>query len=474
MRRSFLVSLLMLWLLFTGIAAAEMAARDPYTGPQPEPGFLGISVRWVPAGIEILSVDTGGPGDQAGLKPYDVLVGQADPLTPTILKPFRSCPPGTRRIVHVTRSGEHMTFRCTWETMSADRRLRLERRMATATGLLGQVEVVSGRKVGIRLFAPAGRIPRLAEAKASLQRGKEHLSALSILHGQDDWRVVAEVSESSVAPQVNDLALFQWEQPQVATAWGPNWRPAPAPAPKTYRHTGRRKVRVPSHLLNPHLELVQSHFDRMLSALPPGLRALGSDTRMMIDATAELNAGAGLDRRGRPVITVTRGMVELIFLLAYVGAAADEQTLEAALNDIDRLAFVAAARAEHFPLPKGFAARTRDAAFLRRLDSIAKPMYCFVLGHELGHLALAHQAQDESLLGRMVSGEQEMEADKVAARIVQETGGDEVAVLIFTSYMAKVEQYKGSEGDQSIPDYLQGHPDWVDRTSYLLGVFSTN
>ena len=41
---------------------------------------------------------------------------------------------------------------------------------------------------------------------------------------------------------------------------------------------------------------------------------------------------------------------------------------------------------------------------------------------------------------------------------------------MFAGFMTRVENYQGA---QYVPDYLQTHPDWRDRTSFLEGVFST-
>ncbi len=463
--------LVLAWLL---AAATARADSDGFFPPDlPEPGFLGLSTRWEPGGALVLSVDTDGPADQAGLRPGDVIVAQANPLTPQRLEGLHSMPPGTRSILHVRRHGTAMTFRCTWDVLSPERRQRMERSLPHLTSLSGCVEVVSGRQVGIHLMAPAGGLPRLQTAKAHLQQGNIRLADLSFLRTHDDWRIVAEVPEGATLPKLHDVAVFVMSPPPRPITWGPNWtppeRPEPDPAPAS--RVPARRVQVPVSLLNEHLKVVRAHYKTLLAALPQEVRQIGQTVTLEIDHSPDLNAFARMDAQGRRSIVLTRGMSELLMLLGYIQAVLPEKTLESSLQEMDRMALVKAlSEVREFTLPSGFLSRTRDSAFRRRMDACAAPMYTFVLGHELGHHLLAHEKNDSDLLGRMLSREQEKQADSLAARMVQATGGDKSSVLLFAGFMTRVENYQGA---QYVPDYLQTHPDWRDRTSFLEGVFST-
>lgn len=474
MSRALVLALsLILWVVMAlAPARAQQADEDLFPPGLPEPGFLGLTVRWVDGGVEILTVDTDGPADQIGLRPYDLIVGQADPVTPTLVEPFHSMPAGSKSILHVRRSGGVMTYRCTWDTLSPRNRERLQRRLAYTERLTGQVDAVSGRRLGIRLLAPAAGLPRLSQATITVLRGEEYLGRIQFLRRHDDWRIVAESHEWSPQMRPGDVVDFQMKPVQRADTWGPNWNPEPDLPSEPERRPFRRKIRVHRGLLDAHVAVLQGQYASMLAALPAEVQAMGQQVELHLSPDPAVNAYAGFDRHGRRVIVVNRGICELVLLLSYVEATLSERTLSSALEEIDKLALVEGLGADQFTLPAGFASRTRDAAFVKKMNACATPMYTFILGHELGHHLLSHpeQLNGDDFVGRMLEREEEKEADNLAARIVHLTGADKLSVLFFTSFMTAAETYQGM---QRVPDYLQTHPDWSARTAYLEGVFST-
>lgn len=467
--RKTLALVIALGLLLSGLVQAEGLEQDPYPGKMPEPGFLGLSSRWSPKGAEILILQTDTPADLAGLRVRDVIVGQADPLTPTLKEPFFPHPAGTRRVLHVLRGGDSMTFQVVWAPVTPQRREWLVGRASAFQEVSGRVEVVSGRRAGILLSAPVAWFHQLPGSKAQLLRNQEPIAVPLFVQPHDDWRVVVEVPDGAPAPQVGDVGSFSWKQASVAGSWGPNWTPGPREEER--RPAPTRKFRVPRALLDEHIRRLEAHYRTMLVAVPPAYQGFCRNVLLAVDDSSGLNASAGV-RQGRRIITVTRGMCELVLILSYVAVTARERTLEGTLQEIQELALVPAACSDQFPVLRGFSSRMRTPAFRQELERMAAPMYTFLLGHELGHHLLAHNRQDDTLLGRLASREQEQGADSMGALFVQATKGDPHSVFLFTEFLALVEVYKGPDGDTWVPDYLQTHPDWSARTAYLKGVFS--
>ena len=98
-------------------------------------------------------------------------------------------------------------------------------------------------------------------------------------------------------------------------------------------------------------------------------------------------------------------------LLGYIQAVLPEKTLESSLQEMDRMALVKAlSEVREFTLPSGFLSRTRDSAFRRRMDACAAPITPSSWGMNWA-ITCWRTRKRPDLLGRMLSREQEKQAD---------------------------------------------------------------
>lgn len=458
-------------LLLLLLTATLQAQSSLYPVEMPAPGILGIVMRPVRDGVEVMNLLAGGPADSCGMRVGDVIVGDADVSAPEALGRFQPREPGERSVLRVRRGTDTMTFTVTWAPLPNELAAQWRRRAQANGAQNGQVERVQGRLLGLRLFAPVAPDAASFGGEVKFLRGSQPIARGRILSANGAWRLVLEVPEGEAVPEVGDVGVALLRDParsEVGSRW--DARPttgAPQPTePPTTAST--RHVRVPRSLLDAHLRLVQSHYSTLLAAVPSEHRGVAAGVRLEVSDSPEINALAYLSK-GKPVVEVTRGMGEVILLLSYLLSAAPERSVDATMEEVVRLAFAKALGEERLPLPVGFVQRMRNPDFVRSVSETAAPMYLFILGHELGHHCLGHCSAKVSSSTLYAERQKEKDADQFGAFSVRWAKLDEAPVMLFARFMALAETM---ELDRR-PEFLRDHPDWDSRASFLEGVFAS-